>query len=82
MILYQMADNGKTQHPACFGSVPMSSTESQYSQPKLELFRLYQALQHWRLHIIGVKNLIVEVDAKFIKDMLNEPDLQPNTVIN
>ena len=24
MILYQMADDGKTQHPARFGSIPMS----------------------------------------------------------
>ena len=60
----------------------MSPTESRYSQPKLELFGLYRALRHWRLYIIGVKNLIVEVDAKFIKGMLNEPDLQPNAVIN
>jgi len=82
MILYQMSDDGKTRHPARFGSVPMSPTESRYSQPKLELFGLYRALRHWRLYIIGVKNLIVEVDAKFIKGMLNEPDLQPNAVIN
>ena len=82
MILYQMSVDGKTWHPAQFGSVPMSPTESRYSQPKLELFGLYWALWHWRLYIIGVKNLIVEVDAKFIKGMLNEPDLQPNAVIN
>ena len=82
MILYQMADDGKTRHPARFGSIPMSPTESRYSQPKLELFGLYRALRHWRLYIIGVKNLIVEVDAKFIKGMLNEPDLQPDAVIN
>jgi len=51
----------------------MSPTESRYSQPKLELFGLYRALRHWRLYIIGVKNLIVE---------LNEPDLQPDAFIN
>ena len=39
-------------------------------------------LRHFRLYIIGVKNLIVEVDAKYIKEMLNHPDLQPNAVIN
>ncbi|KAI0323305.1 hypothetical protein GY45DRAFT_1211434, partial [Cubamyces sp. BRFM 1775] len=26
--------------------------------------------------------LILEVDAKYIKDMLNNPDLQPNATIN
>ena len=31
---------------------------------------------------MGVKKLIVEVDAKYIKDMLNNPDLQPNAAIN
>jgi len=60
----------------------MSEQESCYSQPKLELFGLYCALQHWRLYIIGVKNLHVEVDAKYIKGMLNDPDLQPKTAIN
>src|SRR6266446_2781409 len=60
----------------------MSERESRYSQPKLELFGLYRALRHWRLYIIEVKNLQVEVDAKFIKGMLNDPDLQPNAAIN
>ena len=32
--------------------------------------------------MIGVRNLIVEVDAKYIKGMLNKPELQPNAVIN
>ena len=39
-------------------------------------------LQHFHLYVIGAKNLIVEVDAKYIKGMLNEPELQPNAVIN
>jgi hypothetical protein len=29
-----------------------------------------------------VKNLIVEVDAKYLKGMLNNPDIQPNVTIN
>jgi hypothetical protein len=60
----------------------MGDAESCYSQPKLELYRLFRALHHYRLHIIGVQNLHVEVDAKYIKGMLNEPDLQPNATIN
>ena len=81
MILSQIDEQGR-KRPARYGSVPMSERESRYSQPKLELFGLYRALRHWRLHIIGVKNLRVEVDAKYIKGMLNEPDLQPNAAIN
>ena len=68
--------------PSRYGSLPMPECAVRYSQPKLELFGLYRALRHWRLYIIGVKKLIVEVDAKFIKGMLNEPDLQPDAAIN
>jgi len=81
MILSQHDDKG-VRHPACFGSIPMSERESRYSQPKLELFGLFKALKHWCFYIIGAKHLKIEMDAKFVKQMLNEPDLQPNAVIN
>jgi len=81
MILAQIDDNGR-RRPARYGSIPMGERESRYSQPKLELFGLYRALRTWRIHIIGVKTLHVEVDALYIKGMLNEPDLQPNAAIN
>jgi hypothetical protein len=29
-----------------------------------------------------VKNLVVEVNAKYLKGMLNNPDIQPNATIN
>ena len=35
-----------------------------------------------RCMTVGVKNLYIEVDAKYIKGMLNSLDLQPNTAIN
>ena len=60
----------------------MNEREAQYSQPKLELYGLYRALHHFQLYIIGVRNLIIEVDAKSIKEMLNHPDLQPNAIIS
>jgi hypothetical protein len=59
----------------------MSDRESQYSQPKLELFGLYRALRHWHLYIIGAKTLQVEVDAKYIQGLLNNPDLQPDAAV-
>lgn len=85
MILSQeiLDSTGKLKKiPSRYGSLPMPECAIRYSQPKLELFGLYRALRHWRIHIIGVKKLIVEVDAKFIKGMLNEPDLQPDAAIN
>jgi hypothetical protein len=35
-----------------------------------------------KLHLIGLRNLIVEVDAKYIKGMLAHPDLVPSASIN
>jgi hypothetical protein len=80
-ILSQLDDQGR-KRPARYGSLPMNEREARYSQPKLELYGLYRALRHWRLYLIGVKNLQVEVDASYIKGMLNEPDLQPNAAVN
>ena len=60
----------------------MSDTESRYSQPKLDLFGLYCALYEWRRHTIGAKKLIVEVDAKYVKGMLTNPDLVPGAAAN
>ncbi|KIK32438.1 hypothetical protein CY34DRAFT_19055 [Suillus luteus UH-Slu-Lm8-n1] len=42
----------------------MGGAESRYSQPKLELYGLFRALRHYRLHIIGVQNLYVKVDIR------------------
>ena len=41
-----------------------------------------RALRAFRVFIVGLKNLTVEVDAKYIKGMLNNPDIQPNATIN
>jgi len=68
--------------PVRFGSLPLNERESRYSQPKLELYGLYRALRQCRLHLTAVKNLVVEVDAIYIKDMINHPDLQPNATLN
>ena len=81
IVLLQMDKEGK-RRPARYGSIPLSTVESKYSQPKLELYGLYRGLRAFRLHLVGVKNLIVEVDAKYIKGMLNAPDLLPNAAMN
>ena len=80
-ILSQFDDKGR-KRPARYGSIPMNEREARYSQPKLELYGLFRALRAYRLYLIGVKKLQVEVDAKYIKGMLNDPDLQPNATIN
>lgn len=80
-ILSQI-DEQDRKHPARYGSIPMNEREARYSQPKLELYGLFHALRAYRLYLVGVKTFHVEVDAKYIKGMLNEPDLQPNATIN
>ena len=80
-ILLQVGKD-KKRYPSRFGSITFNDRESRYSQAKLELYGLFRALKHTQLFTIGVKRLIVEMDAKFIKGMLNNPTLHPNDAIN
>ena len=80
-ILLQVGEDGK-HYPNRFGSLAWNERERNYSQAKLELYGLMRALRAVRLFIVGVLNLTVEVDAKYIKGMLNNPDVQPNATIN
>ena len=80
-ILAQECADGK-RRPSRFGSISWNERESNYSQPKIELYGLFRALRALRLHLVGVNNLVVEMDAVFIRGMLNNPDVQPNAVIN
>lgn len=49
---------------------------------KLELYGLFRTLNATKLWIIGAKKLIVEVNAQYIKGMLNKPDIHPNAAMN
>jgi hypothetical protein len=80
-ILLQVREDGK-RYPSRFGSISLTEVESRYSQAKLELYGLFHALCAVCVHIFGITNLTVEVDAKYIKGMINNPDFQPNATIN
>lgn len=73
-ILYQQ--NEIERHPALFGSCTFNQVESRYSQPKLELYGVFRAVRELR-HRIWSLFFILEVDAKFLEQMVSEPDL-PN----
>ena len=73
-ILYQMID--KDKRPALFGSCTFSPAESRYSQPKCELYGVFRAVKDLRHRIWGVF-FRLDVDAKFLKEMIQHPDL-PN----
>jgi hypothetical protein len=75
-ILLQVGADGK-RYPNRFGSIMLNEVESRYSQAKLELYRLFHMV---RVFIFGVKCLTVEVDTKYIKGMINNPDLQPHAI--
>ena len=75
-------ENPNNRYHARFGSITLNERECRFSQPKLELYGLYRALRQLKLYLIGVRNLIVEVDAKYIKGMLRNPDVAPSASIN
>lgn len=81
---YVLAQLGadKKRYPNRFGSGNWNERESRYSQAKIELHGLFRSLRALRPLLIGVQKLIVEVDAKYIKGMINNPDIQPNAAVN
>ena len=68
--------------PLHFGSISWNECKSCYSQAKLELYGLFCALRATCLYLISAPNLVIEVDASYIKDMLHNPNIQPNAAIN
>src|SRR5882672_1257502 len=65
-----------------FSSITWNEREYRYPQAKIKIYSLWHALQAFQLYIIGVKNLRVEIDASYIKGMLNNPDIQPGATVN
>ena len=73
-ILFQMIE--KEKHPVIFGSCTFNDTESRYSQAKLELYGVFRAVKDLRHRIWGI-HFRIDVDAKFLIEMVKQPDL-PN----
>ena len=45
-------------------SITLNKREARFSQPKLEIYGLYRTLRALRYLLIGMRNLVIEVDAK------------------
>ena len=60
----------------------MNDQEAQFSQPKRELFGMKEALRLNKKMLFGVRKLVVETDAKYIKGMLQNPDMMPTATTN
>jgi hypothetical protein len=54
-ILSQIDENGK-RCPACYGFIPLHAVHQGYSQSKLELYGLFQALTAWKIYLVGAPN--------------------------
>ena len=80
-ILSQEDEQGR-RAPARYGSMPVDKPRCNYGQSKLELYGLFRALRQTRAFILGVQNLVVEVDASSIDGMLRHPDIQASAVEN
>ena len=46
--------NQRRRYFARFGSICLNDRERQFSQPKLKLYRLFRALQAYKIFIVGV----------------------------
>ena len=66
----------KEKHPVIFGSCTFNDAESRYSQAKLELYGVFRAVKDLRHRIWGI-HFRIDVDAKFLIEMVKQPDL-PN----
>jgi hypothetical protein len=73
-ILFQNIE--KEKHPVIFGSCTFNDAESRYSQAKLELYGIFRAVKDLRHRIWGI-HIRIDVDAKFLIEMVKQPDL-PN----
>ncbi|KIK75464.1 hypothetical protein PAXRUDRAFT_172791 [Paxillus rubicundulus Ve08.2h10] len=80
-ILLQLGEDRKC-YPNWFGSITLNEVGSHYSQARLRLFGLFCALHTVQVYTFRIANFTVELDAKYVKGMINNPDLQPNTTIN
>ena len=81
-IYQENPEEPKKKTYARFGSILLSEREKRFSQPKRELFGLLRALHACYYWLIGVRRLVVETDAKYLKGMLQNPGMGPNATIN
>ena len=80
-FIAQTQPNGKRRY-CRFGSATFTGAQGRYGQSKCELFGLFTALMRARFYLFGVRSLVVEHDARYLKGMVENPDLIPDATIN
>ena len=43
---------------------------------------MFHALCAYKLFLVGIRNLVIKVDARYIQGMLNNPDTAPSASVN
>ena len=81
-VYQENLEDKKKKTYARFGSILLNEREQRFSQPKHELYGLLRALDACYYWLIGVRNLVVETDAKYLRGMLENPEMGPNATIN
>ena len=80
-VLFQQCEDGQ-RRSSRFRSIARNEREQRYFGSKIELHGLFRTLRALRVHIVGVTNLIVEMDAQYVKGVLKNPDVQPDVAVN
>ena len=62
--------NLRLRYHVRIGFITLNDHESCFFQSKLELYGLFRALRALKLYFISICNLIIKVDAKYIKGTL------------
>lgn len=65
-----------------FGSIALNEREAKWSQAKKELYGLYRALKECTYLLSGLRGIRIEMDASYVKQMLDHPDQMPNATLN
>lgn len=81
-ITQDAADNPKTKYFVRFGSIALNEREAKWSQAKKELYGLYRSLKECTYLLSGLRGLRIEMDASYVKQMLDHPDQMPNATLN
>ena len=80
-FIAQVQPDGRRRY-CRFGSATFSEVQGRYGQSKCKLYGLYIAMMKARFHLFGVRKLVVEHDARYLKGMVDNPDVIPDATIN
>lgn len=73
-ILFQRNTDDGQMHPIQYWSKKTTTTEEKYHSYELETMAVVQALQHWRVYLLGIHFEII-TDCKAFKATMDKTDV-------